>query len=63
MVGDKIAYLMYKQFFESTPFYQKNKGFLEKYKFIIPDAPTTVNQLINKMWQGDPKYLHFDVHE
>lgn len=50
----------YVNFYEQTPFFQKNKDFLNQYKIFIHEMDANMNSLIRKMWIGDPTFLFDD---
>ena len=50
-------YLTYKNFFEKTEFYLKNKDNIEKYPILMPCAPENIKEGFKLMWVGDKKYF------
>lgn len=47
----------YVNFYEQTPFFQKNKEFLNQYQIFMQELDTNMNDLMHKMWIGDHKFL------
>ena len=50
----------FKNFFEKSDFYQKNKSKIESYSVLMPEFNCEINEGLKKMWVGDKRLFCLD---
>lgn len=50
----------YVAFYQQSPFFQKNKDYLNQFKLFFQEMNIDMNNIVKKMWIGDQRFISED---
>ena len=50
----------YVAFYQQSPFFQKNKDYLNQFKLYFQEMNIDMNNIVKKMWIGDQRFISED---